>query len=410
VNAGPTPGGPLTGIRIVDFTENMAGPFGAMILADQGADVIKVESPGGDALRRRGTGTAEMSSYFANLNRSKRSLCVDLRNPRSGDVLEPLLDSADVVVHSFRPTAARRLGTDADAVRGTRPEVIHAAIVGFGTTGPWAGRPVYDHIIQATSGMADQQRQDAVDPPRLIRHGLVDKAAGYVLAQSVTAALFDRTRTHCGASLNIVMLDVAISLLWPDGMMDHTALQPTVRGPAAALTFRLTPTQDGYLSLVVLKQQSWDNLVAALDLNGRLSEGARPGEILRAARAVLKSMTTAAAAEILAAHDVPCAPVVAMADMPSHPQVVANRTLVEYEHPVLGLIRQPRPVPTFPGVRAEGLRGARQLGADTTQVLGEIGLSASEIDALLADRVVHAGPVANSGPAVVTSESLPRPE
>jgi crotonobetainyl-CoA:carnitine CoA-transferase CaiB-like acyl-CoA transferase len=392
VTADPASGGPLAGIRIVDFTENMAGPFGTMMLADQGADVVKVESPGGDALRRRGTGTAEMSAYFANLNRSKRSLCLDLRHPRAAEVLGPLLDQADVVVQSFRPAAARRLRIDADAVCGKRPQLIYAAIAGFGTAGPWAGRPVYDHVVQATSGMADQQRQDDTDPPRLIRHGLVDKATGYVLAQSVTAALLGRTRTHRGAQLNIVMLDVAISLLWPDGMMNHTALEPTVQGPAAALTFQLTPTADGHLSLIVLKQQYWDNLVAALGLASGLGEGARPGEILRAARAVLKSMPTAAAADLLAAHDVPCAPVVAMPDVAAHPQVIANQTLIEYSHPLLGQIRQPRPVPSFPGVRAEDLRGAAQLGADTAAVLAALGLPGETVNALFASGVVQGAP------------------
>ena len=164
--------GPLQSIRVIDFTENMAGPFGTMILGDQGADVIKVESPTGDVIRHTGTGSARMAAYFANLNRSKRSLVVDLQRAESASVLQPLLDSADVVVHSFRPKAAARLGLDAATVTATRPTVVHASIVGFGATGPLAGRPVYDHVIQAVSGMADLQRESAEDDPHLIRHGV----------------------------------------------------------------------------------------------------------------------------------------------------------------------------------------------------------------------------------------------
>lgn len=397
MSTAPVSGGPLSGVRVVDFTENMAGPFGTMILADQGADVIKVESPTGDALRHRGTGTREISTYFANLNRSKRALCLDLRNSRAGEVLHPLLDSADVVVHSVRPAAAQRLRIDERSVRASRPEVIHASIVGFGTAGPWAGRPVYDHVIQAMSGMADQQRQDDTDLPRLIRHGLVDKTTGHVLAQSVTAALFDRTRTQHGVGLNIVMLDVAISLLWPDGMMNHTALEPAVRGPAAALTFELTPTADGHISLVALKPASWRNLIAALRLQPSLHENASPGDVLRAARAALKAMTTAEAAELLAQHDVACAPVVAMGDMPTHPQVEANRTLVDSAHPVIGPMRQPRPVPAFPGVVAEQLRAAPLLGADTRDVLGELGFGAAAVSSMLRDGVVQAAASGSPG-------------
>jgi crotonobetainyl-CoA:carnitine CoA-transferase CaiB-like acyl-CoA transferase len=381
-------GGPLAGFRVVDFTENMAGPFGTMILADQGADVIKVESPEGDALRTRGTGTRELSTYFANLNRSKRSLCLDLRHPRSAEVLGPLLDSADVVVHSFRPAAAQRLRIDADTVRASRPRLVHASIIGFGTEGPWAGRPVYDHVIQATSGMADAARQNDDDPPRLTRHGLVDKTTGHVMAQSVTAALLQRSRTGQGVSLNVVMLDVAIALLWPDGMVDQTALEPEVLGPAPALTYQLTPTADGYLSLVVLKPQSWQNLINALDLRPHLAEGPRMGDILRAAKAVLKTMSTTEAAAQLSDYDVPCAPVVAMADVPLHPQVIANQTLVNYQHPVMGQMRQPRPVPAFPGVDADTLVGARRLGEDPVAVLGELGLDEPAIRTLLADKVV----------------------
>jgi crotonobetainyl-CoA:carnitine CoA-transferase CaiB-like acyl-CoA transferase len=380
--------GPLSGFRIVDFTENMAGPFGTMILADQGADVIKVEAPGGDALRRRGTGARTLATYFANLNRSKRSLCLDLRSPRAGEVLIPLLDSADVVVHSFRTAAAQRLRIDAETARATRPQLIHASILGFGATGPWSGRPVYDHVIQATSGIADAARRNADDPPQLTRHGLVDKTTGHVLAQSITAALLQRTRTGQGVSLDIVMLDVAISLLWPDGMLDMTALEPEVRGPAPALTYQLTPTADGYLSLVVLKPQAWQNLINALDLAPRLDPEPRMGDILRAAKAALKTMSTADAAALLAAHDVPCGPVVAMEDVPSHPQVVANATLVNYTHPVIGPMRQPRPVPSFPGVDAEKLVGARRLGEDSEAVLAELGLDDSVITQLLAEKVV----------------------
>jgi formyl-CoA transferase len=173
-------------------------------------------------------------------------------------------------------------------------------------------------------------------------------------------------------------------------MMNHTALDPAVRGPAAALTFQLTPTADGYISLVVLQPRSWQNLVAALRLE--LDQDASPGSVLRAARSALKSMTSAQAAELLALHDVASAPVVALADMPAHPQVVANRTLVEYMHPVLGPIRQPRPVPAFPGVVAEDLTAAPLLGADTRQVLEELGFGAAAIGTMLRDQVVGGPP------------------
>jgi len=386
--------GPLQSIRVIDFTENMAGPFGTMILGDQGADVIKVESPTGDVIRHTGTGSARMAAYFANLNRSKRSLVVDLQRAESRSVLQPLLDSADVVVHSFRPKAAARLGLDAPTVTATRPTVVHASIVGFGATGPLAGRPVYDHVIQAVSGMADLQRESGEDDPHLIRHGVVDKCTGHVLAQSVCAALIERFRTGEGTTISISMLDVAVSLLWPDGMMDRTALEPELRMPAAALTFRLTPTADGYVSLVVLKKAQWDGLIDAFGLSdgrGGTGEGAmKPGVILRGARDAIRTLLTDDVVKLLTANDVPCAPVVSLDEMLVHPQIVANRTLVEYEHPLIGPIRQPRATPTFASMQEAGIVPAPGLGDHTKEILAEVGLSRPSIESLLTSGVVGA--------------------
>jgi crotonobetainyl-CoA:carnitine CoA-transferase CaiB-like acyl-CoA transferase len=389
--------GPLQSIRVVDFTENMAGPFGTMILGDQGADVIKVESPTGDVIRHTGSGSSRMASYFANLNRSKRSLVIDLHRPASRDVLQPLLDSADVVVHSFRPKAAARLGLDAATVTANRPTVVHASIVGFGATGPLAGRPVYDHVIQAVSGMADLQRESAQDDPHLIRHGVVDKSTGHVLAQSICAALIERFRTGTGTTISISMLDVAVSLLWPDGMMDRTALDPELRMPAAALTFRLTPTADGSVSLVVLKQAQWQGLIDAFGLSDAPDEHAgsaggamKPGAILRGARNAIRSLPTDEVVKLLTANDVPCAPVVSLDEMVVHPQIVANGTLVEYEHPLIGPIRQPRATPTFASMQGADVVPAPGLGDHTEEILAEIGLSRPSIESLITSEVVRA--------------------
>jgi crotonobetainyl-CoA:carnitine CoA-transferase CaiB-like acyl-CoA transferase len=392
------PGGPLAGFRVVDFTENMAGPFATMILGDQGADVIKVESLRGDVIRRTGTGSGGMSAYFANLNRSKRSLAIDLLNPQSARVLERLLDGADVVVQSFRANATRKLGLDAATVRATRPKVVHVSIIGFGPDGPFSGRAVYDHVIQALSGMAALQADGPGGEPRLVRHGLVDKATGHVVAETVCAALLQRVRTGTGAALRVNMLDVALAFLWPDGMMDHTAAQAEYRRATAASTFRLTPTADGHLALVVLTDAQWASLRTAFSLPaGRPGSSTptatdlRPGDILRAARSRMKEMTTDAALALLAAHDVPCAPVVALADVADNAQVVANDALVVTEHPVLGSLRQPRPVPRFPGQSPDGGCPAPVLGQDTWAVLAELGWSTTEIEEL-SDAGVIAGP------------------
>jgi crotonobetainyl-CoA:carnitine CoA-transferase CaiB-like acyl-CoA transferase len=190
--------GPLDGVRIVDFTANMSGPYATMLLGDQGADVIKIEPLDGDALRHVGSGTADMSAYFANLNRSKRSIALDLTREESRPIIDALLDSADVVLHNFRASVAERLGLEGPDVRRGRPTLIYVGIGGFGTAGPYGGRPAYDHVIQALSGFAARQSDLKTGEPNLVRQGVIDKTTGVMAAQAVTAALFERTRTGVG--------------------------------------------------------------------------------------------------------------------------------------------------------------------------------------------------------------------
>lgn len=371
--------GPLSGYRVVDFSENMAGPFGTMILADQGADVIKVEPPRGDALRHAGTGSRQMGAYFANLNRSKRSVALDLRREESRPVLSRLLDSADVVVQSFRPRPAEELGVDATAARSGRTRLVHVSVVGFGVTGPLAGKPVYDHVIQAVSGMAALQADGPASPPQLVRHGLVDKATGHVLAQSVCAALLHRAATGEGVALSIAMLDVALAFLWPDALMDKTALAPELRLPPASDTFRLTPTADGFVAVVVFTDAQWDALARAVKVD---PTGMRRGDLLREARACLATLPTDKAVELLQRYDVVCGPVVGLDDVPAHPQVVANGSLGLYDHPAIGMLRQPRPVPRFPGMDDAALAPAPLLGQHTADVLTSLGFTADAVHTL----------------------------
>ncbi len=373
-----TDDGPLSGFRIVDLTENMAGPLATMVLGDQGADVIKVESRKGDQVRRTGSGTAGMAAYFANLNRSKRSISIDLLRPEGRAILDRLIDDADVVVHAYRPSAARKLGIDRDTVKTTAREgLVYCEIVGFGTTGPLAGRAVYDHVIQAMSGFAALQTNPTTGEPSLVRHGVVDKATGLTAAQAITAALLRRSRTGVGESIAITMLNVALNFMWPDGMMRHTAFEVEYERAPAANTYRLTPTADGHIALMVLTDDQWSALHPALDLQ---PAGERThAERLREAREKLKKMATSEAIAALTAEDIPCAPMLALEDVPFHPQVEANRILHVSDHPVLGTIRQPLPEPAMPGMGTVDLRPAPRLGQHSSEILGEHGFAPDQI-------------------------------
>jgi crotonobetainyl-CoA:carnitine CoA-transferase CaiB-like acyl-CoA transferase len=393
--------GPLTGYRIIDFTANMSGPLGTMILGDQGADVIKVEPLHGDVIRTIGTSRGGMSTYFANLNRSKRSAAVDLTTAPGRALAERLIDSADVVVQNFRPVVAERLRLDAPHVRERRPRLVYAGVTGFGRSGPFAGRPAYDHVIQALSGIAARQAHPGSGEPALVRQGIVDKLTGHVLAQAVTAALLQRARTGEGCALDICMLDVAIGFLWPDGMMNHTAIAPENTLPSIANSFRLTRTNDGFVSFAVATGEQFSRLLVAVgyepDDEGRFATAharmRHGGEVMREAARRLSEMSTEQVVALMAAHDLPCAPVVSLEDLPSHLQVRANGSIEEFDHPVLGRIRQANPPVDFDQGRASNQRPAPALGQHTVEVLLEIGFIPAEIDSLHEQGIVRSGPL-----------------
>ena len=376
--------GPLTGYRVLDLTMNMSGPFGTMMLADQGADVIKVEPPGGEVIRKVGTGRDGTTAYFANLNRNKRSIVIDLQTDRGRAVLLRLLDGADVFIQNFRLGVAGRLGLGSEELREGRPRLVYVSITGFGPAGPLASAPAYDHAVQALSGIAARQADPKEGLPDLVRHGIVDKATAYTAAQAITAALLTRERTGSGDSIEISMLDVAINFLWPDGMMSHTCLEDLPPVPAVAGSFRLTRTADGYVSVVTLTDRQWQGLVAAAGVmedsrsgtvEGRMKHG---GDTMRAVKKRLGELTTDEVVALMAAHEVPCAPVVGLEQVHRHPQVVAARVLEETVHPVRGRMRQPRPAARFSSGAAPAPRPAPAAGEHTEEVLEEAGFSAAE--------------------------------
>jgi crotonobetainyl-CoA:carnitine CoA-transferase CaiB-like acyl-CoA transferase len=376
---------PLAGFRVVDLTTNMSGPLATMILADQGADVVKVEPPTGDVIRTVGTGVGGMSAYFANVNRAKRSIGVDLARPEGRDLVLRLAADADVFTQNFRPGVVERLGLGPDDVMAVNPAIVYASISGFGDKGPLAKAPAYDHVVQALSGFAALQ-SEGVEEAAMVRHGVIDKATAYSTAQAITAALLARTRTGTGTRIDVSMLDVALAFVWPDGMMNHTCVEPDEVLPPVHRSFKLTPTADGHVSLVTLTAAQWKNLVDALadpdeagdlsDTAARMSGGAA---IMRAVRAKVATMKTADVVRRLAEADVPCAPVLQLDELWQHEQIAAVGAIRQFEHAVLGPVRQPRPAPRFDGREQPTAPWAPTLGQHTDEVLGAAGLSPADI-------------------------------
>ncbi len=210
--------GPLAGIRVLDLTSVVSGPLATMFLADQGAEVIKIEPLGGDITRHSRQSiseSGEFSALFVSTNRGKRSLSLDLKRPEAGTIMRKLAARADVLVQNFRPGTMERLGLGEPTLRASNPRLIYVSISGVGESGPYAGKRVYDPIIQGLSGFADLQADPKTRRPRMIRTIVADKTTAIFAAQAVTAALFARERTGEGQHVRLAMLDTMIAYLWP---------------------------------------------------------------------------------------------------------------------------------------------------------------------------------------------------
>jgi crotonobetainyl-CoA:carnitine CoA-transferase CaiB-like acyl-CoA transferase len=391
--------GPLAGIRIIDMTTMLSGPWAAMILADQGADVIKVEVPDtGDHVRSLGNQRAGMSSMFLNINRNKRSVSIDVKNPRGRDIVLDLARGADVFMQNFRPGVVDRLGVGEADIRRVAPNIVYASISGFGDVGPWVGKPVYDPVIQAVSGLTTVQAGSDQERPRLIRTVLPDKLAAVTVAQSISAALVSKARTGEGQHVRISMLDSVLYFLWASDMGAQTYPDMDVTNQEAASFIDLIyETKDGYMTVAIMSNREWTGLTKALEKPEWLTDErfATPSardkhvnERLAMTQEVLKLRDTAEWMQRLEAHDVPCAPALRRSEVIDHPQVVASQTIVETDHHVAGRLRQARSPARFGRTPSSIRRGAPLLGEHNDEVLAELGYSESTRSELRAERIV----------------------
>ncbi len=378
--------GPLDGIRVVDVSAILAGPLSTMILADQGADVIKIEPPGiGDLLRLAPYRREGLSAFFANGNRGKRSVALDLKKPAGREVLLRMVERADVFVQNFRPGAVERLGIAESDLRAVRPDLIYVSVSGFGETGPYRDRRVYDPILQGLTGHVAIQKNPDVPIPDLIRHVVVDKASAYTAAQAITAALFARERGAGGQHVRIAMIDVALAFLWPDGMMAHTLIgEGVVPGPTLYELYRLTETADGHLIYFAASQSEMEGVFRALDRpelcqDPRFSLFERANNV-EALGAILyeefRKWPTQQIYDRLVAEQVPVGPVNSLEDVFDDPQIKHNGSIIELEHPKAGKLRQAGPAAHFDKTPATPGRVAPLLGEHTEEVLAEFGYGA----------------------------------
>jgi crotonobetainyl-CoA:carnitine CoA-transferase CaiB-like acyl-CoA transferase len=391
--------GAMDGVRILDLTTMVAGPVATMMLADQGADVIKVESPHGDLMRHFSRGRNGMNPAFLSCNRNKRSLAVDLKSADGLQIIKRLIATAQVLVHNFRPGIAERIGLGEEAVRAIRRDIVYVSITGYGTKGPYAGQRAYDPVIQAMSGLADIQRDRDTGRPRMVRTIIADYTTALTAAQAITAALFARERSGTGQHVRLSMLDAMISYLWPEAMPSLTFVgaesDPSDGEVGPDLVFA---TQDRYITAAALSDDEWAGMCRALDRQELIDDPRFKTARDRSINAVERRSITSAelekwrANEILPrllANDVPSAPVVSRFELLQDAQVRENQILEVFESEAFGKVRMPRPAAQFERTPATVRAMAPMLGADNTAILAELGYDASDIARLESSRVIH---------------------
>ena len=392
--------GPLSGYRILDLSRVLSGPAATMLLADQGADVIKVEPLAGDITRQMGIGRDGMSAAYLNINRGKRAIALDLKCAASIDIIKKIARTADVFVQNFRPGAIDNMGLGADVIREIKPDIIYVSISGFGEKGPYAHKRVYDPVIQALSGITDIQADSDTGRPRMMRTVVPDKITALTAAQAITAGLLARERSGEGQHIRLAMLDATISFLWPEGMVNLTVVDdkrpPGVGQMAQDLVFK---TLDGYITAGAMSDQEWAGMCAALErpewenderYNTTAGRFINAKERIAETAKVIETRSSEEWLSRLDTHGVPCAPILMRREVIEQEQVKASELITEYDHPLLGRVRQPRAAARFDNAVTRKHPIAPYLGQHNQEVLAEIGFSQADIQDLVERGVLSA--------------------
>ena len=382
-------GGPLSGYRVLEVTTTVSGPMAAMVLADQGADVIKIEPPWlGDPGRYLGSSRAGMAAVFAVLNRNKRSLPLDLKDGQDRRIFLELAKSADILIENYRPGVVAKLGIDYESLVETNPRLIYASISGYGQSGPYENRKVFDPLVQATTGISHDQGQGE---PQNVRTIIFDKVTALTTAQVVTAALLQREKTGRGQYLPLSMLDSALYYAWPDLMWSRTLLGDGVQHAGEVGDwFPIFRAKDGHVSIVLVREDAFELLCvwrhSTLHQDPRFrtftDRQANAAALKEAVEAMLADLSTDEICQSLEAFGVPVARVNSLDEVHQDPQVRHAGSLVETRHPVLGAMRYPRPPFHFEGQAAFPARHAPLLGDHTREILAELGIDENEIKRL----------------------------
>lgn len=395
--------GPLEGFRIIDLSSVLMGPSATQVLGDMGADVIKIEPPAGDTTRRIGPGRSDsMGSNFLNMNRSKRSVVLDLKHPLSRGVIARLITGADVIVHNIRPKAAQRLGLSYADVAAINGKIVYCALTGFGSGGPYSGQPAYDDLIQGLAALPALYARCG-DMPRYVPTPVADRVAGLNAVIAITAALLHRERTGEGQAVEVPMFESVAQMVLADHSYGRTFAPPL---GAAGYNRVLSPsrhpyqTADGWVCVLIYNDRQWRNffhLVGRDDMavDPRYASMRGRNEHIDALYGMvaetLRSRSTGHWIEALQSVDIPAGPMNTLDSLLDDPHLAAVGFFETTEHPTEGSIRTIRLPMTWSKSFARPHRPAPNLGEHGAEVLRESGFGADEIEALLATGALGAG-------------------
>lgn len=396
INLGGAATGPLSGVKVIDFTAVYSGPIAASILGDQGADVIKVESRSGDLMRGGLPKSKNLGSPFTTMNRNKKSLCLDLKSDAGLDIARKLIASADVVMENFRPGVMDRLGLGYDQFKHSQPKLVYVSINGVGATGPYVNRPIYDAIIQALSGFTSLQSGE----PAMVNSLVCDKVTSLTAAQAVTAALFRAERSGRGQRVELSMLDASLFFLWPDVMNNYTFPDDAVENvPQLDHSLFMRKTLDGWIAAMPVQQKEADASFRALNIphladderfSSAEARARNRSDYVQITGEAYARFTTDELCQRFEQEDVPHSRINGREDVLNDPQIEAMNALWTYDHPSAGEVRSPRPPAQFSETPSNIRAHTPSLGEHNIDILTDLGLDSAEIEHLTTSGVIYA--------------------
>ena len=379
--------GPLEGIKVLDLTSMVSGPMGAMMLADQGAEVIKVEPTNGEQLRHMAAPHNGVNPAFFSCNRGKKSLAVDLKSKEGKEILLKLVQEADVFMQNFRPGAIDRMGFGETDLRKLNKRLINVSISGFGNEGPYSNSRVYDPVIQALSGATDIQADRETGRPQMFRVIVADKVTAITAAQAVSSALYKREKSGVGQHIQLSMLESMLAFFWPEGMagLVYGENEFDVRKLQGSQDL-IYKAKDGYITAGAVSDAEWGGMCRALKREDLLEDERFSTSAARVSNAGERKQLTGEeiskwdSEEILTRfkeEGVPCAPLLNRMDLMEHEQVLANESIWINDYEGFGEVRQARPAARFGETPSEIARPAPKLGEHGQEILTELGYSSS---------------------------------